>query len=269
LVTEETHNLATGEFVKIASNQSSFNYDSVKIKSDLVAISSYTSKTQTGETEDDYKWQVTFAIPSQTLTPLAPTYINITGTSVTASATYQNVTVDETSGNGLGAIFTVVKGGSGTVYNAVTTIKLTDAGSGYRAKDTITIYGSQLGGVDGVNDLTFTISNGLEVYYQIKGNSNSTTTTTNTSTKALSITNLSLKAYPNPTSHYFNVVVEGGAQQTEGVLRVMNMVGQLIEEKKQVKPGQLIQLGHQYINGMYLIEYTQGSDRTTIKVNKH
>jgi hypothetical protein len=173
LVTEETHNLATGEFVKIASNQSSFNYDSVKIKSDLVAISSYTSKTQTGETEDDYKWQVTFAIPSQTLTPLAPTYINITGTSVTASATYQNVTVDETSGNGLGAIFTVVKGGSGTVYNAVTTIKLTDAGSGYRAKDTITIYGSQLGGVDGVNDLTFTISNGLEVYYQIKGNSNS------------------------------------------------------------------------------------------------
>jgi hypothetical protein len=96
-----------------------------------------------------------------------------------------------------------------------------------------------------------------------------TSNSTNTSTKALSITNISLKAYPNPTSHYFNVVVEGGAQQTEGVLRVMNMVGQLIEEKKQVKPGQLIQLGHQFINGMYLIEYTQGSDRATLKVNKY
>jgi uncharacterized protein (TIGR02145 family) len=93
--------------------------------------------------------------------------------------------------------------------------------------------------------------------------------TTNAPAKALSITNLSLKAYPNPTSHYFNIVVEGGAQQTEGVLRVMNMVGQLIEEKKQVKPGQLIQVGHQYINGMYLIEYTQGSDRAVLKVNKH
>jgi hypothetical protein len=104
---------------------------------------------------------------------------------------------------------------------------------------------------------------------EIKGNSNNTTNSTNTSTKAIRITNLSLKAYPNPTSHYFNVVVEGGSPQTDGVLRVMNMVGQLIEEKKQVKPGQLIQVGHQYINGMYLIEYTQGSDRATLKVNKY
>ena len=92
--------------------------------------------------------------------------------------------------------------------------------------------------------------------------------TTNAPAKALSITNLKLKAYPNPTSHYFNVVVEGGAQQTDGMLRVMNMVGQLIEEKKQVKPGQLIQIGHQYINGMYLIEYTQGTNRAVLKVSK-
>jgi PKD repeat protein len=104
---------------------------------------------------------------------------------------------------------------------------------------------------------------------EIKGNSNNTINSTSTSTKSLSITNLSLKAYPNPTSHYFNVVVEGGSPQTEGVLRVMNMVGQLIEEKKQVKPGQLIQLGHQYIDGMYLIEYIQGTNRATLKVNKH
>jgi hypothetical protein len=59
---------------------------------------------------------------------------------------------------------------------------------------------------------------------------------------SLSITNLKLNAYPNPTSHYFNVVVEGGVPQTEGVLRVMNMLGQLIEERKQVETGQLIQL---------------------------
>ena len=167
LVTEETHNFTTGDFVKISSNQAAFNYASVKIKSDPIAISSYTSKASTGS-----KWQVTFALPTQTLAPLAPTYINITGTSVTASSTYNGVTPDETSGNGLGAVFTIIKGGSGVVYNAFTTIRLTDPGSGYRAKDTITIYGSQLGGVDGVNDLTFTISNGLEAYYQIKGNSN-------------------------------------------------------------------------------------------------
>ena len=63
-------------------------------------------------------------------------------------------------------------------------------------------------------------------------------------------------------------MVEGGSPQTEGVLRVMNMLGQLIEERKQVEPGQLIQLGHDYINGMYLIEYTQGADRAILKVNK-
>jgi hypothetical protein len=86
---------------------------------------------------------------------------------------------------------------------------------------------------------------------------------------SLNITNLKLNAYPNPTSHYFNVMVEGGVPQTEGVLRVMNMLGQLIEERKQVEPGQLIQLGHQYINGMYLIEYKQGTNRALLKLNKY
>jgi hypothetical protein len=96
-----------------------------------------------------------------------------------------------------------------------------------------------------------------------------TSNSTNTSTKALSITNLSLKAYPNPTSHYFNVVVEGGDSKVAGVMRVMNDVGQLVEEIKLVKPGQEVRLGYGYVNGAYFIEYSQADNRVVIKVIKH
>jgi hypothetical protein len=77
-----------------------------------------------------------------------------------------------------------------------------------------------------------------------------------------------LKAYPNPTSHYFNVVVEGGDSKVAGVMRVMNDVGQLIEEIKSVKPGQEVRLGYRYINGLYLIEYIQTNRRVMIKLVK-
>jgi hypothetical protein len=103
---------------------------------------------------------------------------------------------------------------------------------------------------------------------EIKGNNNKTTNSTSTTTKSLSITNLSLKAYPNPTSHYFNVVVEGGDSKVAGVMRVMNDVGQLVEEIKLVKPGKEVRLGYGYVNGAYLIEYRQADNRVVIKVIK-
>jgi hypothetical protein len=95
-----------------------------------------------------------------------------------------------------------------------------------------------------------------------------TSNTTNTSTKTLSITNLSLKVYPNPTSHYFNVVVEGGDSNIEGLLRIVNQVGQLVEEIKSVKPGQEVKLGYGYINGTYFVEYRQADRRAIVKVVK-
>jgi hypothetical protein len=87
------------------------------------------------------------------------TFNSLTGTSVTAAATYSFVSQKSTSGSGTGATFVIDKTGSQTTYGAgnVTITKVT-VGSGYAVGDTITISGAVLGGTTPANDLTFTLS---------------------------------------------------------------------------------------------------------------
>lgn len=88
----------------------------------------------------------------------------ISGTAVNTAQTRTNVPVKSTSGSGTGALFSVTKTGTGVVYFGVTTIIRTTDGSGYNYGDTIVLSGSQLGGVDGTNDLTFTFGQATEHY---------------------------------------------------------------------------------------------------------
>jgi hypothetical protein len=78
------------------------------------------------------------------------------------------------TGNGVGARFRVEKGLnlSTPTYIGVTTVTLVDPGTGYLPGERITISGADLGGVNGVHDLTVTTSSGLEFWYRINGNSN-------------------------------------------------------------------------------------------------
>jgi len=107
------------------------------------------------------------------------TYISLTGTSVTAAATYTAVAVKSTSGSGTGATFTVVKTGSGTSYNGVTTITVVSGGTGYTVGDTITISGAVLGGVVTTNDLTFTLATSVNStsYWTVSASQTQTSTT--------------------------------------------------------------------------------------------
>lgn len=75
------------------------------------------------------------------------------GTAVAGSASYSALVPDATSGSGTGATFNVSRAGS--VYTVATAVA---GGSGYAVSDTITILGSQLGGVDVTNDLTLTVT---------------------------------------------------------------------------------------------------------------
>jgi hypothetical protein len=89
---------------------------------------------------------------------VSTTYSTLTGTSVTAAASYTAVTQKSSSGIGRGAVFTITKAGSGTSYNGATTVTMTTAGAGYEVGDTITIAGDDLGGSDTTNDFTFTLA---------------------------------------------------------------------------------------------------------------
>jgi len=88
------------------------------------------------------------------------TFTSITGNKPVATVTSRLVTQKSSSGSGTGATFTITTTGSGLTYTGagVTTITLVSAGSGYAVGNTVTISGSALGGLDSVNDLTFTLA---------------------------------------------------------------------------------------------------------------
>jgi hypothetical protein len=71
------------------------------------------------------------------------------------NATYQDKT-GTTSGTGTGAKFDITK--TDGVYTVALDSLAASAGSGYAAGDTITIQGSQLGGVNTTNDLIITVA---------------------------------------------------------------------------------------------------------------
>jgi len=76
----------------------------------------------------------------------------ITGTAPNANVDYTGINQDSTSGTGTGASFDINR--TGTTYTAT----LVSGGANYAQNDTITINGSQVGGVDTTNDVTITVS---------------------------------------------------------------------------------------------------------------
>jgi hypothetical protein len=70
-------------------------------------------------------------------------------------ATYTNLSGSNETGSGSGATFDVLV--NATSYT-VTVAVGNDGGTGYVFGNRITIYGSQVGGIDGVNDITLTVS---------------------------------------------------------------------------------------------------------------
>jgi len=172
VVVNEDHDFLTDDQVKIISDDANFNYYAgININVDTIKIENPTSIIGSGP------FRVTFPIPAQKSSPLAPVFTRIRGTAIsTFPGIYNNVTVKSTTGLGIGARFNIEKGNNGiggiATYIGVTTVVLVDPGTGYLPGDEITISGSLLGGTDGIHDLTLETSSGLEFYYRINGNSN-------------------------------------------------------------------------------------------------
>jgi hypothetical protein len=87
------------------------------------------------------------------------TYNFISGTSAVGSAgIYTDKEVTITSGSGIGAKITLDIITDGTAYSTGSSILSVDGGGNYQVGDTVTLLGSQLGGVDGVNDLVLEVA---------------------------------------------------------------------------------------------------------------
>lgn len=169
IVTETDHGYKDNSLVRIITDDLTFNtYSSIAIECGPIKIN---SRIGSGSN------RVKFSIPKQKNIPLAPTFPkgSITGTPASNVAiSIRTVNVKSTTGSGVGAQFKIFKPSDALVrYTGITEIYLEDPGIGYLPGDYITISGADLDGVDGINDMTFWIPNGIEYYYKVNGNSNS------------------------------------------------------------------------------------------------
>jgi hypothetical protein len=114
----------------------------------------------------------------------------------------------------------------------------------------------------------------------LKGSSN---LTSSTSASAAAVTNtavagpgyvnteaatLTVKAYPNPSSYYFNVTTQGGSSSEPMTLRVIDMSGRLVQVKTGITTNNTLQIGQDLAPGSYVLELLQGNNKVEQKVIK-
>ncbi|MEO6668368.1 MAG: HYR domain-containing protein [Ferruginibacter sp.] len=78
---------------------------------------------------------------------------------------------------------------------------------------------------------------------------------------------LQVKVMPNPTEYDFNLIVSSESKASIEI-QVMDISGRLIERKHAVEIGKTVNIGNNYLPGIYLAQFIQGNKRKTIKLIK-
>jgi parallel beta-helix repeat protein len=79
---------------------------------------------------------------------------------------------------------------------------------------------------------------------------------------------LAVQAYPNPSSHYFNVTTHGSNTGEPMTLRVLDLSGRLLQVKTGVTTNSTLQIGQNLAAGSYVLELLQGNNKVEQKVIK-
>jgi peptide deformylase len=79
---------------------------------------------------------------------------------------------------------------------------------------------------------------------------------------------ISLQAYPNPAVTQFAVKVTSPNRQEAITVIVYDQLGKVLHVKRELRSGQVIQVGAGYTQGTYFIEMIQGSNRKRLQVVK-
>jgi len=79
--------------------------------------------------------------------------------------------------------------------------------------------------------------------------------------------NLQVKVLPNPSQNYFQLNITSNGK---GVihLRITDLQGRVVEERKSEGSYQQIKLGDNWRNGSYILEVMQGGERKTMQLVK-
>jgi parallel beta-helix repeat protein len=79
---------------------------------------------------------------------------------------------------------------------------------------------------------------------------------------------LTVKAYPNPGSKYFNVTVQGGSTSETMTLRILDLSGRILQVKTGITTNSTLQIGQDLAPGSYVLELVQGNKKAEQKVIK-
>ena len=82
------------------------------------------------------------------------------------------------------------------------------------------------------------------------------------------VATFNLKASPNPTTSQFNLKLESSDSRTLMTMKVIDLSGKVIEARKNLIAGQILQIGATYRPGMYMVELWQGKLRKVVKLIK-
>ena len=72
---------------------------------------------------------------------------------------------------------------------------------------------------------------------------------------------------PNPASQFFTIKIQS-LDNKQICMKVIDAVGTKLEEKNNLFPGALLQIGQQYLPGIYFLEIWQGKERAAFKLIK-
>lgn len=83
-----------------------------------------------------------------------------------------------------------------------------------------------------------------------------------------SIGKLLIRAYPNPSSSYFTIVLQGAKNNPPSAMRVMDIMGRVVEIKNNLQHNQTLIVGEKLQKGIYFIEISNGAEKTLLKLVK-
>ena len=81
------------------------------------------------------------------------------------------------------------------------------------------------------------------------------------------VTELVVKAIPNPSSQYFTVFINGNSYSPIKI-RVLDALGRTVETGSMPASGNILRIGERYRQGFYYLEVVQGNERRIVKLIK-
>jgi hypothetical protein len=79
---------------------------------------------------------------------------------------------------------------------------------------------------------------------------------------------LTAMGMPNPSAHFFTIMLYGGITDEAVNVRVTDAVGRVTEQKNNLSSSRQFTLGMDYKPGMYFVEISQGTERIVLKLLK-